>query len=70
MSTPAFSEASAHLSRRSFYRPRGTAELSGFAIANATGHQIGVPKGAQSEMVMLLTIFKIHTHSAKIRCLV
>jgi hypothetical protein len=39
------------------YRARGAAELSGFAVANAAaGHHIGVPKGAQSEMVIFLTI--------------
>jgi hypothetical protein len=38
------------------YRARGAAELSGFAVANAAGHHIGAPKGAQIEMVMFLTI--------------
>jgi hypothetical protein len=71
MSTPASSsEASAHLSRDLAIAPRGTAELSGFAVANAAGHQIGVPKGAQSENSHVINYFQDTDPSAKIRCLV
>jgi hypothetical protein len=52
------------------YRARGAAELSGFAVANAAGHRIGVPKGAQSENSHVFNYFKIQTANAKIRCLV
>jgi hypothetical protein len=45
-------------------------QTCGVAVATAAGHHIGVPKGAKAQVVMLLTIFKIQAHGAKIRCLV
>ena len=51
------------------YRPRGTAEFFGFAVANAAGPHIGVPKGAVSEIVISLTISR-SDRVCTIRCLV
>jgi hypothetical protein len=42
-------------------------QTCGVAVATAAGHHIGVPKGAKSQMVMLLTIFKIQALGAEIR---
>jgi hypothetical protein len=64
------SEASAHLSRDLAIAREAPPPTCGVAVANAAGHHIGVPKGAKAKMVMLLTIFKIQAHGAKIRCLV
>jgi len=52
------------------YRPRGTRRNSGSAVANAAEHHIGVPKGAQPEIVIFLTISRLRTGSAQIHCLV
>jgi hypothetical protein len=50
MSTPALSEASSHLSWDLAIAREAPPPNLWLAVANAAGHHIGVPKGAQNEI--------------------